>query len=102
MKPAQYALVVSALVLLGAFYPNHSYNYFVLLKWVVTLTAVWGAIHAYQNRRGASTFLLAGAAILHNPILKFSFERETWLILDGTTAVLFLVLVAKHKSHEKE
>ena len=101
MKPAQYALLFSAAVLLGAFYPDHSYNYFTFLKWVVTVSAIWGAIHAHENGRQIPTFILASAAIIHNPILKFSFERETWLIVDGATAVLFLVLAAKLKSPEK-
>ncbi len=97
MKPVQYALLLSAAILLGAFYPNHSYNYFVFLKWVVTVSAIWGAINAHENARQITTFILAFAAILHNPILKFSFERETWLVLDGVTVVLFLILAASIK-----
>lgn len=100
MKPVQYALLFSAAVLLGAFYPDHSYNYFVFLKWVVTVSAIWGAINAHENPRQITTFILAGAAILHNPILKFSFERETWLVLDGATAVLFLVLAIGRKTEK--
>ena len=56
MLPIRYALIASALIAAGAFYPHHSYNYFVLLKWVVFATSIWAAIIESGKKRMPAPF----------------------------------------------
>jgi uncharacterized membrane protein len=93
------ALIFSVLVLLGAFYPDHNYNYFVFLKWVVFGTSAWAAVGVAQGQNKVLTWIFITSAIIHNPIMKFRFQRETWLWIDGLTALLMVVgLIAnKHR-----
>jgi hypothetical protein len=93
MNAFRIALALSILLLTGAFYPSHSYNYFVLLKWVVFGTSVWGMIRAADTKSTPAIWIFVASAIIHNPIMKFRFERETWLGVDGITALIFIVLM---------
>jgi hypothetical protein len=51
MNPLRVALLVSAMLAVGAFYPTHSYNYFVLLKCALFATAIWAAIVEGEKKR---------------------------------------------------
>lgn len=94
------ALGLSTLLLAGAFLPHHSYNYFILLKWVVFLTAVWAASKLSKNQ-SLAFFIFVGVAILHNPFLKFHFSRDTWLVFDGISALTFLLSITNKTLAQK-
>lgn len=92
LHPIRYALIISALIVAGAFYPHHSYNYFVLLKWAVTGTAVWAAVAEGEKKRTFAVMIFCMVALIHNPFFRFSFPRDTWLVIDGITAVWFMFM----------
>jgi hypothetical protein len=87
MNPIRYALIISALLAAGAFYPDHSYNYFVLLKWVLFATSIWAVVIEREKKRIFSVAVFCALALIHNPIMKFHFERDVWLVIDGMSAV---------------
>ena len=97
MPPLRIALLVAALVLVGAFFPHHSYNYFVLLRWVVFGTAAWAAVVEGDSKRRVACVVFCLVALLHNPFLKFSFHRGTWLVIDGMTAAWFALQAIRLK-----
>lgn len=86
MNPLRIALFVSALLAAGAFYPNHSYNYFVLLKCALFATAIWAAVVEGEKKRTFAAIVFGAIAIIHNPIMRFHFDRNIWLGIDGVTA----------------
>jgi LPS sulfotransferase NodH len=90
MHPLRYALIVSALLAAGAFLPHHGYNYFVLLKWAIFATAVWAGVVEGQKRRTFAVMVFCIIALIHNPLMRFHFERNVWLVIDGITAVWFV------------
>jgi hypothetical protein len=85
--------------LAGAFLPDHGYNYFVLLKWVVFLTAGWAAV-ILSKRQNSTFFIFVAVAIIHNPFLKFHFSRDIWLVLDGVTAAWFAFHAIRKKIYQ--
>jgi hypothetical protein len=99
MNPIRYALIVSALLAAGAFYPNHSYNYFVLLKWVLCGTSIWAAVIDGEKKRIFTVAVFCAIALIHNPIMKFHFERDVWLVIDGISAAWFIF--QSTKKHQK-
>jgi hypothetical protein len=90
MHLLRYVLIFSGLIAAGAFYPDHSYNYFVLLKWAVFATAVWAAVVDGEKKRTFAVVAFCAIALIHNPVLKFHFERNSWLVIDGITAAWFI------------
>jgi hypothetical protein len=102
MNAFRIALALSILLLAGAFYPDHSYNYFVLLKWMVFGTSIWGAVRAAEIKSTATIWIFVASAIIHNPIMKFHFGRETWLWVDGITGVIFIVLMFQIRESPNE
>lgn len=91
MHPIRYALIVSGLLAAGAFYPHHSYNYFVLLKWVLFATSIWAAIIEGEKKRNFGVIVFSAVALIHNPIMKFHFERNVWLVIDCMTVAWFFI-----------
>lgn len=90
MHPVRYALILSAILAAGAFYPAHNYNYFILLKWVVFATSAWAAVLEGEKKRTFSVIVFCAVAVIHNPFMRFHFDRETWLVIDGVSALWLL------------
>lgn len=84
--PIRFSLIISSLLAAGAFYPHHSYNYFVLLKWVLFTTSIWAAVHEGENKQTFGVIVFCAIALIHNPIMRFHFDRNTWLVIDGASA----------------
>lgn len=89
MPPIRYALIASTLIAAGAFYPHHNYNYFILLKWALFATSVWAAVIESEKKRTFAVVVFCAIALIHNPFMRFHFERNTWLVIDGVTAAWF-------------
>lgn len=97
------ARIVAAILLIVAIPEGWPYGYFVFLRWVVAASAVLIVIHSYQNQQvfWVSVFVLV--AILFNPIAPIHLNKETWVILDALTALLFIVsFFAARKSWSKQ
>lgn len=73
------------------------YGYYVLLRWVVTATALFVLWIAYTVERKLWIFLMAIIAILFNPIVPIYLDKGTWVVIDFIVAILFLVSIFKIK-----
>jgi hypothetical protein len=98
MPPIRYALIASAILAAGAFYPHHSYNYFVLLKWVLFATSIWASIIEGEKKGTFSVAVFSVIALIHNPIMKFHFDRNVWLAIDGLTVAWLLFKATKFRT----
>ncbi|MCM8820139.1 MAG: hypothetical protein NC925_05015 [Candidatus Omnitrophica bacterium] len=78
------------------------YGYYVLLRWVVTGTALFTLWVAYKLERKTWIGLMAITAILFNPIAPIHLDKETWVIIDFIVAILFLVSMFKIKIYERK
>lgn len=78
MKPIHYLVLLSVGLLAGSFYPEHEYAYFLFLRWVVCLTAIFCAYLSQKGERHLFLVIFAIVAILFNPIEKFTFATFTW------------------------
>ena len=68
-----------------------SYGVYQLSKWGVCAAAIFGVCNVKSGWR----FALAAVAVLFNPILPIHFVRDTWQILNGVAAAVFLVPVVR-------
>lgn len=88
MKPIKFILYVAAAwcgILTFAHFRNIGIYQF--SRWAVCAAAVFGAVNLKSDWRWA----LAVVAILFNPIIPIHFSRDTWQVLDGLSAAVFLM-----------
>jgi len=102
--------VISIIMLFLAIPTFWAYGYYVLLRWAVTISAVFLLSLAYESK--SAVFLLSLAyeskktfwffsmgivAILFNPIIPVHLDKETWIVIDFIAAIMFLVSIFKFK-----
>jgi Protein of unknown function (DUF3592) len=95
MKPATiFTLARIALIglLIWAFSP-HSYNYYIILRWIVFIVAAYGAWRSAQEKEYYFVLVHLAAAVIFNPFTPLQFERSTWGIINGLTAFFFFISI---------
>lgn len=65
------------------------YGYFMLLRWVVAITAGLLVYTAHQTEGNAWVVVGVIVLILYNPIAPVHLSRDIWPILDVVTAFVF-------------
>ena len=84
-----WACVVTGLFLLWAAARGGSYNFFILLRIIVTGTSLAVIIKAFKNPLKSWIFFL-GTALLFNPVLPIYLTRGIWIVIDLTAVLAFL------------
>ncbi|HVU06625.1 MAG TPA: DUF6804 family protein [Candidatus Paceibacterota bacterium] len=84
---------VSGIMLLAAIPFGWPYFYFQLLRWVVCTTAIVNAYEANKKQRRRWVFIMAGIAVLFNPIAPIFLSRGVWAIIDLAAAVCMFVIL---------
>lgn len=90
--------VISVILLLLAIPAIWPYGYYILLRWIVALSAVFLLWLAYNLKKTFWLFSMGIVAILFNPIIPVHLDKETWVIIDFLVAILFLTSVFRLKS----
>lgn len=78
------------------------YGFYQILRWIVTVSAVYIAYQNYLQENKNWVWVFAIIAILFNPISPIHLDREIWAIIDTIVAVVYLVAFYKdsNKAHE--
>lgn len=92
--------IISIIMLLLAIPAIWPYGYYILLRWVVTASAIFLIWVAYDLKKTFWLFSMVIVAILFNPIIPVHLDKETWVIIDFIVAVLFLISIFKVKPKE--
>ena len=90
--------IISIVILLLAIPPIWPYGYYILLRWVVTASAIFLVWIAYNLKKTFWLFLMGIIALLFNPIVPIHLNKETWVIIDLIVATLFFVSIFKIKA----
>lgn len=85
-KPATIAVIF---LLVLAIFP-WSYGYYVFLRWVVFLVSGFLVYLAHNLKKTIWVVMFTLIAILFNPIVRISLDRETWQVIDLVTASIFI------------
>lgn len=73
-----------------------SYGYYILLRWVVTGIAIYTANVAYKLGGFLNKIwliILAGVALVFNPIIPFHLQKADWVVIDFITALFLLGMI---------
>jgi hypothetical protein len=89
---AAVALCISAVLLFLASGSYHPYVYYQLLRWIVCLSALFGAWRFSLHRWYVATGLLIFGAILFNPVSPIRMSRYQWKPYDLWGAVGLIIL----------
>jgi len=90
-------LLLSVIFLLIAIFPINEYGYYILLRWIVFLTALYVGYIFYKENFSPITWLMAIIAILFNPIFPLHFSKSIWLPVDLLVAIIFIMIIFKEK-----
>lgn len=81
--------IIPALLLIGGLWDN-PYIYFQVLRWVVTLVGIY-IIYRNKNVKNSIWIIIFSIiSILFNPIFPITLSRDTWLVIDTVTALIFI------------
>ena len=64
------------------------YSYFQILRWVVTIVAIYNSYSFYKAKNNKWMIIMGAIAVLFNPIAPIYFEKDTWEALDIFSAVM--------------
>jgi len=82
--------ILAILFLLGALGDN-SYGYYQFLRWVILATGAYSTYAIYKLGNNTWAWIFGIIAVLFNPIIPFTFQRETWQTIDVIVAIVFFV-----------
>jgi hypothetical protein len=90
-------IYITALLLVIGVFPL-PYDYYMLLRLIVTSVFIWAAIITHKLGLVNLMWLCSGIALLFNPLLKIHLGSGLWAVIDVFTAVLLIAIRNKIKS----
>ena len=86
--------VLGSFLLLIAAEGRHPYGFYMLLRLVITIGAIYWAWRVYQAGLRALTWAFAAVALLLNPFLPIRMQRTQWQPIDFWLGIAFIVWCA--------
>lgn len=71
---------------------NIAYSYFVILRWVVSITAFLIALEYFKKGKMPIAALFGIICGLYQPISKVSFDKNIWVWINSLTLIGFIIL----------
>jgi len=72
---------------------RHPYDYYTILRWLVTLVCVLGLYISITDELKYSPWLTGIIGLAFNPIVPFHLKKGTWNVLDPIFAILMAISV---------
>jgi len=84
-------VVIAAAVLCFAAVADLPYGFYRLLRWVACSVGTILAVEAFRRGRISWAWGFGIVAVIFNPLIPFSFEKDVWRFLDAGAGVVFLL-----------
>lgn len=78
------------------------YGYYILLRWVVTASAIFLVWLAYDLEKQFWVIVMGVVALLFNPVAPVYLNKGTWVVIDFVVAILFFTSIFKITSDEED
>ena len=72
---------------------QQEYSYYLFLRWFVMLSFIYLSYRAYEQENIRLVIYFLGVAIIFNSFHKFTFQRNTWHLIDNLVAFITSVIV---------
>jgi hypothetical protein len=73
------------------------YGYYQLLRVAITGYAAWTAWQAFENNRTTWAWTFGFLAVLYNPLIKISLDREIWSVVNLVTATIIVTELCRFR-----
>ena len=95
--------IVVMILLFIAIFPIEEYGYYILLRWIVCLTAIYIAYFSYEAEKIYWSWTMGIIALIFNPLIPFHLGKDVWIIVDFISAVIFgiNIFIFKRKNKRK-
>lgn len=97
--------IIVMILLLIAIFPIEEYGYYILLRWIVCITAIYIAYFSYETEKIYWTWVMGIIAFIFNPLIPFHLGKDIWIVVDFIAAVIFgtnmFIFKRKNKRAEK-
>lgn len=97
----KYAFIINAILLLIAVPFYYSYEYYIVLRLVSFIVAIYAAHFYYRHKQSSHMIAFIVIAIVFNPIIMLHFPVTLWSIIDIVVAVYMLALVFDKRNNAK-
>ena len=81
---------IAGFMLIGAVF-EFDYSYYILLRWVVSIAAIYVAYVGLKHDKLWVTLSFGFIGILFNPIAPVHLDRESWMPIDLALGAIFLL-----------
>ena len=72
---------------------DNPYGYYQFLRWVILVVGAYSAYLAYKLEGKSWPWIFGIIAVLFNPIIPFTFQRNTWQFIDVVVAIIFFTSI---------
>jgi len=80
-------------ILIVAATTKQQYSYYSFVRWAVLTASIYLAYKTFSQKQIGLTIFFAILAILFNPFKQFSFQKETWHLIDYLVSAIILVTI---------
>lgn len=92
--------MVSGVALLLAIPTGWPYDFYILLRWLICISAIITASGFYKSKLSGWAFLFGLMGLLFNPIFPFYLKKNTWVMIDLVSSVLFFLAAYSTKKNK--
>jgi len=80
--------IVVMILLVIAIFPIEEYGYYILLRWIVCLTAIY-ITYLSKDEKQYWTWVMGIIALIFNPLIPLHLGKEIWVVVDFIAAIVF-------------
>ncbi len=83
--------IASGILLLLAIPTGWPYDFYILLRWVISISSIVVAWGFYKSKLTAWTLVFGAIAFLFNPVAPIYLNKASWTLIDFVSAILFFL-----------
>lgn len=97
----KYLFIGCGVLLLLAIPAIWPYDFYVLLRWVISISSAYIAYRFYKSNIQSWMFVFAGLMFLFNPVFPINLIKSSWVFVDLVSSILFFVSSNQLKNNGK-
>lgn len=83
--------IISGVLLLLSIPNGWSYDYYIILRWVICGTSIFNAIGFSNSKHNSWALVFGGLAFLFNPLFPVYLNKSSWVGIDLISAIVFFL-----------
>lgn len=95
---AKWVCIASGILLILAIPTGWPYDFYILLRWIISISSAIVAYGFFKSKLQAWTFVFGALAFLFNPIFPIYLSKSSWVLIDLIAAILFFIAAYSIKS----